>query len=575
MKKNLFKVIAAVLATVSVACFTACGKKPQESNTAGGTDKITLLLSGWTNTPTSADDPYKKWIADNYGLDVSLNATTDFANSVMIGFSSKTKPNIVAFPSFTSFRQIRDQGVLLDDWTPYLEKMPNFKKMLEGDSQKYTKQVMTDANGKLNAIWTPATPPTWSLKIREDWANEYRALTDNYDKNGNVATDSASVYIPAGATVTDGGKWMPDSPDDLLYFARYIKVFKNKGLASADYYGFTTAGGKNSLGTLETWMPLMWGRVPVVPYGYYVADGKVSFSTTDGSFEPYLNYLRNICDEELIDPSWFSQQFSDDKRTTYGKIGIQWYPGSISSSTQIDANANKKEGEEIDTTDWWETYPLPVADDAVNEYAGYMAGEGLAGNIITVSKQTSLNKALMEKICKLIDDCYAYHDEATGEYHRGVAYDALRWGVGIEDGVNYKNIPSSTLVYCNTAGDNKKTYRGQYSGAWDWGAWISSSYDGVVQGTDKEITSITLKVAEHNLKTATYKTTPQIGEFLTLDSGKVTDVVADMVSFAYKYATRTTEKTVAGYCAEMNARADFKSLLAEAENQFRTLGLLK
>lgn len=575
MKKNLFKVIAAVLATVSVACFTACGKKPQESNTAGGTDKITLLLSGWTNTPTSADDPYRKWIADNYGLDVSLNATTDFANSVMIGFSSKTKPNIVAFPSFTSFRQIRDQGVLLDDWTPYLEKMPNFKKMLEGDSQKYTKQVMTDANGKLNAIWTPATPPTWSLKIREDWANEYRALTDNYDKNGNVATDSASVYIPAGATVTDGGKWMPNSPDDLLYFARYIKVFKNKGLASADYYGFTTAGGKNSLGTLETWMPLMWGRVPVVPYGYYVADGKVSFSTTDGSFEPYLNYLRNICDEELIDPSWFSQQFSDDKRTTYGKIGIQWYPGSISSSTQIDANANKKEGEEIDTTDWWETYPLPVADDAVNEYAGYMAGMGLAGNIITVSKQTSLNKALMEKICKLIDDCYAYHDEATGEYHRGVAYDALRWGVGIENGVNYKNIPSSALVYCNTAGDNKKTYRGDYSGAWDWGAWISSSYDGVVQGTDKEITSITLKVAEHNLKTATYKTTPQIGEFLTLDSGKVTDVVADMVSFAYKYATRTTDKTVAAYCAEMNARADFKSLLAEAENQFRTLGLLK
>ena len=322
MKKNLFKVIAAVLATVSVACFTACGKKPQESNTAGGTDKITLLLSGWTNTPTSADDPYRKWIADNYGLDVSLNATTDFANSVMIGFSSKIKPNIVAFPSFTSFRQIRDQGVLLDDWTPYLEKMPNFKKILESDSQKFTKQVMTDANGKLNAVWTPATPPTWSLKIREDWANEYRALTDNYDKNGNVATDSASVYIPAGATVTDGGKWMPDSPDDLLYFARYIKVFKNKGLASADYYGFTTAGGKNSLGTLETWMPLMWGRVPVVPYGYYVADGKVSFSTTDGSFEPYLNYLRNICDEELIDPSWFSQQFSDDKRTTYGKIGI-------------------------------------------------------------------------------------------------------------------------------------------------------------------------------------------------------------------------------------------------------------
>lgn len=77
-----------------------------------------------------------------------------------------------------------------------------------------------------------------------------------------------------------------------------------------------------------------------------------------------------------------------------------------------------------------------------------MAGMGLAGNIITVSKQTSLNKALMEKICKLIDDCYAYHDEATDEYHRGVAYDALRWGVGIENGVNYKTfrLPPSFIV---------------------------------------------------------------------------------------------------------------------------------
>lgn len=575
MKKNIMRIIAAAIALFSLVSFTACGKKPTSESSAGTkTDKVTLLLSGWTNTPTTSDDPYKKWISENYGLDVSLNATTDFANSVIIGFSSKEKPNIVAFPTFTSFQQIRNQGVLLEDWTPYLEKMPNFKKILESDSQKFTKQVMTDSNGKLNAVWTPATPPTWSLKIREDWANEYRALTDNYDKNGNVTNSSSDVYVPAGATCTDGGKWMPSTPQDLIYFARYIKVFKNKGLSSADYYGFTTAGGKTSLGTLETWMPLMWGRVPVVPYGYYIKDGKVEFSTTDGSFEPYLNYLRMICDEELIDPSWFSQQFSDDRRTTYGKIGIQWYPGSISSSTQIDANSGRKEGEEIDTTDWWETYPLPVAPDAVNEYAGYMAGEGLAGNIITVSKQTSLNKALMDKICKLIDDCYAYHDDATGEYHRGVAYDALRWGVGVETGVKYQDIPSSALVYCNTAGDDD-TYRGRYSGAWDWGAWISSSYDGVVQGTDKEITSITLKVAEHNLKTATYKTTPQIGEFLILDSGKVNDVLADMVSFAYKYATRATDKSVAAYMAELNAREDFKSLLAGAETQFKTLGLMK
>lgn len=572
MKKLIQKTIAVLTMALLLFGMVACGPKaPDPENSS---DKITLLLSGWTNTPTTADDPYKAWILENYGLDITLNATTDFTNSVTIGFSAKNKPNVVAFPSFTSFQSIRTQGVLLEDWTPYLEKMPNFKKMLENESQSFTKKVMTDASGRLNAIWTPATPPTWSLKIREDWANEYRSLTDNYDQNGNVTTNSSSVYIPAGATCTDGGVWMPNTPQDLIYFARWIKVFKNKGLAKKDYFGFTTAGGKNSLGTLETWMPLMWGRVPVVPYGYYIKDGALSFATMDGSYEPYLNYLRSICDEELIDPNWFSQQFSDDRRTTYGKIGIQWYPGSITSSTQIDANAGRADNDQIDTSGWWKTYPLPIAPDANNEYAGFMAGEGLAGNIITVSKQTSLNKNLMDKICKFIDDCYAYYDEAADEYHRGVAYDALRWGVGIENGIGYQNISDSSLVYCNTAGENEDTYRGKYSGAWDWGTWISSSYDGVVQGTEKEISEITLKVAEHNLKTATYKTTPQVGEFVILEAGKVNDVVSDMVNFAYKYATRTTDKSVADYCRELNAKADFKSLLAETERQFKELGLM-
>ena len=366
---------------------------------------------------------------------------------------------------------------------------------------------------------------------------------------------------------------MPDTPEDLIYFARYIKVFKNKG-QNLDYFGFTTAGGGNSLGTLETWMPLMWGRVPVAPYGFYVdKNGAVQFSTTDGTFAPYLNYLRQIVDEKLIDPNWFVQQFSNDSRTTYGKIGIQWYPGSITSSTQIDANAGRSGDAQIDTTDWWETYPLPVSESATNEYAGFMAGEGLAGNIITVSKQTALNAPLMDKICKFIDDCYAYHDEETDTYQRGVAYDALRWGVGIESSISYKEIPDSNLTYCNTSGDGN-TYRGRYSGAWDWGAWISSSYDGVVQGTDQEITAITMKVAQHNLKTATYKTTPQIGEYLILDSAKVNDMVADMVGFAYKYAVRDNAQSVEEYCNSWRKNGG-DAMIEEAAAQFRSLGLLK
>lgn len=576
MNKKVAKSILSTALLLTMTCASVgCGGSGG-TNTGDGTKyNVSLLMQGWTNTPTTDSDPYMKWISDNYNLNVTLNATTDFTNSVMIGFSSTNKPNIVSFPTFTSFQSLRNQGVLLTDWTPYLDLMPNFKKMLYSDSQAFTKQVLTDSDGNLNAIWTPAETPTWSLKIREDWAEEYRALTADYDQNGNVTTEASDVYVPAGATVTDGGEWMPETPEDLLYFARYIKVFKNKGLDKADYFGFTTAGGGTSLGTLETWMPLMWGRVPVAPYGFYVnSDNEIAFSTTDGTYELYLDYLKQIVSEELIDPNWFSQSFSNDKRTTYGKIGIQWYPGSITSSTDIDANAGKSDSEKVDTTDWWETYPLPVSEDSDNEFAGYMAGEGLAGNIITVSKQTAMNKGMMEQICKLIDDCYANYDATTDTYKRGKAYDALRWGVGVDSGMEYLEIKGTNLVYCNTDGDGN-TYRSIYTGAWDWGAWISSSYDGVVQGLTKDITSITLKVAEHNLKTATYKTTPQIGEYLTLDSSLITDMTLDMASFAYKYATGTASKTVSEYCDYWKTSLKGNELLQQAAQQYKALGLMK
>ena len=574
--KKFLKGLVSTLLTLAV-CGSIAGCGGNSGSGAGGETKynVSLLVQGWVNTPTTDEDPYKKWISDNYNLNVTLNATTDFTNAVMIGFNSKNKPNIISFPDFTSFQSIRNQGVLLDDWTPYLDMMPNFKKVIESSSQAFTKQVMTDAEGNLNAIWTPANAPTWSLKIREDWADEYRAMTDSYDKNGNVTTVESAIYIPAGATATDGGEWMPNTPDDLLNFARYIKVFKNKGLDKADYFGFTTAGGGTSLGTLETWMPLMWGRCPVAPYGFYVdSNNTVQFSTTDGTYEPYLNYLRQIVAEELIDPNWFSQQWANDKRTTAGKIGIQWYPGSISSSTQIDANAGRNESEQIDTTDWWETYPVPVAEDATNEFAGYMVGEALAGNIISVSKQTAMNQGMMQQICKLIDDSYALYDSETNTYERGVAYDALRYGVGIETGLKYLDVEDSSLVYCNTAGDGS-TYRGKFSGAWDWGAWISSSWDGVVSGTTEDITTITMKVAEHDIKTASYESTPQIGAYLILDSSLITDMVLDMASFAYKYATGTTTMTVEEYCQKWRTQLKGNQLLVEAEQQFKTLGLMK
>ena len=541
-----------------------------------------VLLTGWVNSGINEGDPYRKWINDNYGLNVNLVATADFANDATVLFAGNSKPDIVVFPDMTTFRA-QDSRNLISDWTPYLDMMPNMKKVIEqkdadnpnGDS--IAKKMLTDEDGKLKALWTLPDSPTWSLKIREDWAEEYRATTTsgaNYPA-GNVASTDPETGLPV--------PWQPYTPEDLLNFARWIKATK------PNCYGFTSAGSNQDFGTLGTWLPLMWGPVNIMPWGVYINDeNEVDFGILNGNHKKMLDYLQTICDEELIDPKWYEQKWADKTKTQQGLIGIEWYPGAISEETE---SYNKdKDGS---TINWWKTYDVPKDPDS--PMGGYMPIEGYIGKIITVSKQASLDAEKMEKICKLINDVTYYYDETAegrDKYQRPVAYDALRWGIGVEDGLKFQEIEGTDYLYINTkspdenSGDVTGTAGAKYyresvggTGAWDWGAWFSSTSDGVVQGSSDTVSDVTIKVVEHNLKTATMKTRAQIGAALNLNASAVKNITDKMQSFEYKYVKRQLnssdfEREYTNFVDKWRNEYKGDTLMLSAKEQFEELGLL-
>ncbi len=581
MKKFVTAIVSILL---SLCFFAGCGGGG--TGGSGGTS-ITLLTTGWVNTPISADadDPYRQWIQDNYGLDVTLNATSDFNNTATIAFSSNNKPDLISFPNVTQFNKIRNQGVLIDDWTPYLDKMPNMKAFLMSEDQKFLRELFTDEEGKLTAIWTNPNAITWSLKIREDWANEYRAET------------VAGPDYPAGATASvdpETGErvpWYPYTPTDLLNFARWIKHTKNSNQNSLDYYGFTTCGGGNSLGVMGTWLPIMWGFHYIPPYGFYMnADGEISFGTLDGTFEKHLEYFKTMVQEQLIDPNWFTQTSTQDTRTAAGKIGIQWQQGILAETT---ANANPN----IDTTGWWKVYNIPDArydenpvwkNNSDSAIGGVMMNDSLASAIISVSARTALSAEKMDKICALLDDLVCYVDdtkEGAEKYVRGKAYDALRWGVGC-DNTEYQEIEGTDFVYVCVK--NNKTFRETVAGngAWDWGAWFSTTNDGVIQGETLEVSEITKVTAQLNIDTAQLPTVLQPGNYLSLDSTAIYNMNVSLVQFQRAYANgeSTGFASIADYIEywktnNWNTTAlsgepqTGMQMLKEAEAQFRELGI--
>jgi len=552
MKKYLLALLVLIASFSALSC---------TNTTTAGNEAIdvTLLMTGYVNLGTDQNDPYRQWIQENYGLNVTLNATSDFSGQAIIAFASNNKPDIVVFDSIDQYNTIDDQGVLLEDWTPYLEQMPNIKSIVEKSDDDSTgdsigRQMMTSVDGKLGGVWTVPDSPTWSLKIREDWAAEYRATT------------VAGSNYPAGNVATNGGAWQPDSPQDLLSFARWIKATKE------GCYAFTSAGGGSSLGTLGNWLPLMWGSVAELPYGAYVnSEGNVGFSVTDGTHRLFLNFLKTIVDEGLIDPNWYVQSWSQKTKTQQGLIGIEWYPGAI--STETESYNEKKDGS---TVNWWKSYDLPVAS-GYESTGGFLPVEGYVGKIICVSKKAAMNTEKMTRICALLNDIAVHYDAETDSYVRPVAYDALRWGVGVETGLEFTAIDGTDYVYLNTKSANGSYYRESTAGAgaWDWGAWIATTHDGVIQGTSGTIDAISLKVIEHTEKTAGMKMKIQIGSALSeLDASRLAELKAKQINYEYNFVTGENVDSYDTFYTKWTTIWGGNELLTAVADEFRDYGLM-
>ena len=133
---------------------------------------------------------------------------------------------------------------------------------------------------------------------------------------------------------------------------------------------------------------------------------------------------------------------------------------------------------------------------------------------------------------------FVRYKEGAEKYVRGKAYDALKWGVGVDGSLEFVPIENSEYMYCcvKTGDTYRETSAGV--GAWDWGAWFSTSNDGIIQGESQTIDPIVLKSVEHNMATAGYSKRLQEGSFVHLDTTKINTIKTELVDFMYTYVTR-------------------------------------
>lgn len=437
MKKVISFVMALVLLCGIAGCFAGCNG----DGTVTDEKTIKVLYEGWVNgsVPTDyANNPYKKVIDETYGVDWQLSLTTDMNNEILKRFSSTRgdKPDVIIFKDFNKLKSLYNQGFLVQDYTPYLDAMPNLVNYYK-ENKNQIGSIYSD-DGKLLCVMYPSDSSNFAFRIRADWVAQWNE-----------------------AESTSGN---PKTVEELLNMARWVKNTKG-----SDHYLFTSAGENKDLGQAKNYLYMFSEYAD----WYVTDDGQLSHPILDGSHKQYLDFMKTVVSEGLIDPDWYTQSWGNHKTNLFGaKVGIDWHTPAIAVEYAEGTTQEEKTG-------IWTSLGMPSSQAGVDRQGVTYSQVG--GNLIAINKNCSEEK--IRKILTIFNDMMWQE----GDEIQDSLYFKLRWGLNI-DGytIGQENKENELEKVFDAEGNdtgflayytmvNKDAHaKAKYGSLWDYGVPIQS-----------------------------------------------------------------------------------------------------
>lgn len=457
-KRHLSKVLAVGL--IVAMLLSACGQtkgndkdqavSKQESGEVSKEDYSDVelelfILSPWTTAtmPPQEEDQVAQYLHDTLGGKWTLTPASegDAVTELVTRMSSGNEPDIILFNNNENLNMFYEQGLLLDDWNEYADKIPNYLEAM-GDDQR---TFYSTSEGKLKAVTLRAGDQAWAFMIRQDWL-------DNL------------------------GLKMPTTPDQLLDVMRAFTFDDPDGNGVDDTYGYTAAGG-GAIGEMRRLLAL-FGNMKV----YITDDGEVSHPIVDGSFKEYLDYAKIVIDEGLINPDWYTLGWDDRKPALYnGAYGICYYPPAALLSETVSGLGLTDEQEINEIADRW----------AIMDTCG---GKGFAATMVrsdtvSVSASAAEDPKKMELICSYLNSVAGYTDLMANMCMRISLYEEGTAGV-VTDGKDFG-------YFWVTGEDTEMVdYANTYPGIANWGQFANYYSTGTFSGTTEEMSYKDEKVIE-------------------------------------------------------------------------------
>lgn len=490
-------------------------EKEDEEDDKATSVTIEIMTHPWVGTPLGDNDPYKKWLDEYFGANFKLTQSPEFSTEILTRFAADDPPDIFDLGKNDLYKMY-DQNVLVEDWNPYLDKMPTAAKNIGEIAKSYYTR-----DGKLICLPNLPGEQKWAFEIRGDWLKTL-------------------------------GLEMPKTVDDLLDVARAFTRNDPDGDGQDNTYAFTSAGGGQSLGEIGQLLA-MYG-----PRDFYIAkDGTVQHPILDGNHQAFLQFMKTVVDEKLIDPDWYTQGWNERKPNLYkGMFGIVWYP-PMALLTETDVSRNN-DGVVLN---WYEVMPVPSG----SPIGGKLPSLNPIGILRSASAKAEQDTVKWEKILRFFEET-AYPNDG---------YFKLRWGVEID---GFEMIPlEGGYYYIDLLGPEGKHARGerenQSLSLYDWGKIICTYSDKIITGSTPEPGELVYKTVRMEQDIEKIGRHPQDSFLLDLDPDTVEEVNRIRNEFEINFILGKTNDYEAFKKAWLNSGGQM--LLDEATKQFKAKGLIK
>lgn len=397
------KTVLALLLTALAVSFIGCGGGAQVGNKTEEVIDVEFLVS----SPAASDEQFllKELLQDKFGLRVKFSMAAQAAHleKMQLLVAANSLPDLMSpVPSETAHK-IGTLGALVP-YNEQLDKMPNYKKMIESDPVSYASMFAADGN-----IY----------------------IAPQYSEFSNI--HKMFRYIPTLRTdlVKSVGLEIPQTFDELYLTLKAIKEKHPE-----------TVGLVNRTGTdIFKDLGYSFGTRPDITYNY--EEEKYVFGPASENYKAMITYLNKLWKEGLADPELFTastQQYEAKVINGLGVFLIDW-----------EENSNKywRTHDSLNPDSAFELEPImPLTSDVYNRKIIQQMPETNLYTSMAISKKSPA----AERLIQFVD--WLYSDEGAimvqfGE--EGVTY-------GKQEG-RYKFLPEIIADY-NPSGqkDIQKDY---------------------------------------------------------------------------------------------------------------------